>query len=161
MPALHASQSTARKAVDVVEKVAKSARISRTIADRCFLPAWGHVAANVPINKLNNNSNSSTTKRNFSSAMNHEFCIDYWKVHADEHVNLEKDTGKSPVIDYWKAHRDTHYDESASLLPNTKRAFSTNSRTSAATESELIDYWYAHNDQHLLDYWNEHPKSHL
>jgi hypothetical protein len=165
MPALHPSKSAARKAVTALDKIAKGAKLSRAVADRSFMPAWGRATEYIPVNsngKLNNDA-----KRNFSSAVNHEFCVDYWKVHADQHVTLDSKANNN-VIDYWKAHNETHIEESLPLSHQhveVKRSFSTNNHPSSSSSKkateELIDYWHAHTGSNMLDYWDEHPKSHL
>ncbi len=175
MPAIHPSQKAASSVAHAFRN-RNGARLTKTVADSLFMPAFGHATAYVPTTSTTTTSlkKPNETKRNFSSVTIHEDdkvreqlkanreVIDYWKAHQSDHHNCEK----SECIDYWKDHLNTHVvdnvDDSTSVRHSTKpfgeivghRNFSTNN-------NKVVDYWTNHNDAHFTDYWEENKSDHV
>jgi hypothetical protein len=181
MPAIQASKQAA-SSITAALKNGNGAVLARDVAERCFLPAFSHATAMIPLPKSANfaavpKNDHSKGRRNFSSVPTHEHdkirlqgrfvnngdLVDYWKSHQNEHINLNK----SELVDYWKDHMNTHMDSNALCKNAMQRNFSTNQRrrNSPAPASkfngDVIDYWSKHNDAHFTDYWDEQPNTHL
>ncbi|KAG7342827.1 hypothetical protein IV203_020771 [Nitzschia inconspicua] len=179
MPAIRASQQAA-SSIATTLKNGRGATLARDVAERCFLPAFSHATAMIPVPKSANISaasrNNSEVRRNFSSVPIHEHdkvrlqgrfidnsnLIDYWKAHHNEHINLHE----SELVDYWMDHKNTHatMDSQALCKKAMQRNFSTkqgHDYPPSTSNGQEIDYWSEHSDTHLTDYWDEHPETHL